>query len=237
MNDGTHTSIDLREPVSALVAREPGYARILETFEIEYCCTGEMTLEEAARDHGLNPDNLAETMESALAERRSVGPGADGVIANHDLSLRDLIAQIASRYHRSLRKELPRLINLTGRVATAHGTDDVRLHVVADRTQVIAETLLRHIETEENHLFPLLRAGESLYDGNGEALMERLRYNHLTVETALIVVRTLTDEYQPPEDACNTYRATMSSLQELDQDWSAYARLEREELFLRSTSA
>lgn len=234
MNDRTNPTIDLREPIRSLVSREPGYARILETFEIEYCCSGDTTLEDAARERGLNPDSLAARMDKMLHEYRAARENRDGA---GDLSLRDLLAQIASRYHRHFRNELPRLVNLTRRVASAHGADDKRLNTVADRAQVIAETLLRHVDTEENLLFPLVRAGVAPHYEDRTALVDRLNSDHLVAEQALTTVRCLTDRYDAPEHACNTYRAALAALRDLDQDCRSYAHLERDTLFPRCVTS
>jgi regulator of cell morphogenesis and NO signaling len=103
-----------------------------------------------------------------------------------------------------------------------------------------------HLTREERVLFPLVRrlaggaAGPSANQGPGGALpcggtvrnpIAVMLADHDQAGALLARLRTLTDDYAPPPDACASYRAYYRALAELDADTHLHVHKENNLLF------
>ena len=94
-----------------------------------------------------------------------------------------------------------------------------------------------HMRKEEVVLFPICRQLDSAGGpqrfhcgsvGNPIAVMVR---EHDDAGAALARMRELTNDYTPPPDACNTYRALFDALRQLEQDMHRHVHKENSILF------
>lgn len=58
-----------------------------------------------------------------------------------------------------------------------------------------------------------------------------MEIEHEAVGEALQQIRHITADYQPPDDACNTYRALLDGLKALEADLHQHTHLENNILF------
>ncbi|WP_455381463.1 iron-sulfur cluster repair di-iron protein [Salinispira pacifica] len=211
--------------IGSLVAESPERARLFEALGIDYCCSGNRTMEEAARDAGIDEATL-ERLFAAFEARQP----ADSGPRLADLSTEELVDHIVETHHRYLRTELPRLSELAAKVSEGHGERDERLADVQALVASLSEELLSHLDEEERSIFP------SLPDGITSGDLSRMRSEHSSVGAALERLSSLTDGYTPPEWACNTYRAFLSGLSELEKDTHNHVHTENNLLFARVES-
>jgi regulator of cell morphogenesis and NO signaling len=61
--------------------------------------------------------------------------------------------------------------------------------------------------------------------------IEVMMREHADAGDALARIRTLTDGFTPPPDACNTFRATYDALHRLEQDMHEHVHKENNILF------
>lgn len=231
-------TITLEARVGELVRERPSRAEIFEEFGVDYCCGGKVSLSEACRARGLDVETVAARLAASDAAQVEEPVGAwEG------LSLGDLADHITARHHEYLRSALPRLGGLLEKVEKAHGAkhpEMVEVHRIFAEFHV---AMMQHLMKEEVVLFPMLRQlddphGERAFHcgsvGNpiGMMLME-----HDAAARALEQFRTLTQDYAPPEDACNTFRAALHGLAELEKDLHRHMHLENEVLFPRAIEA
>jgi regulator of cell morphogenesis and NO signaling len=75
-------------------------------------------------------------------------------------------------------------------------------------------------------------------DGSGARLLagaiDAMAQDHLLAHLALVDIRNLTNHYQPPEDACPTFRGLYYGLMELEYVMRLHAGLEDRVLFPRA---
>jgi len=224
--------IDPNANVAALVLEQPGRARVFERFEIDYCCGGKTPLRTACERRGLD----VEVVLRALRESQGVGTeDVDWTAA----SLRLLCAHIVGRHHAYLRDELPRLRRLVEKVHTAHGAAHPELLEVKGIFAGLAAELERHMDKEEQILFPAcvaLEAGthEKFPFGSVESPIRGMLDEHDEVAAGLRRIRALTHEYEPPRDACNSYRAMLDRLEKLELDTHQHVHEENNVLFPRA---
>jgi regulator of cell morphogenesis and NO signaling len=105
----------------------------------------------------------------------------------------------------------------------------------------LAQELLFHTADEEQRLFPAIVAlerGEAV-PLHGRALdrfLEKLEDDHFSVGRMLQQLHSLTGGFDPPEDACNTFRALYHGLHELSDTLKQHVHLENHVLFPRAAA-
>ena len=224
----------LTDTVGDVVVRRPALSRLFDQASIDYCCGGNRTLEEACREHGIDPPAFL-----AALEKTSSGGNEQGVDLE-TMSLSSLADHIERTHHVYLRSEFPRLDQLTAKVASVHGEKDSRLHEVRATFLALAEELSSHMMKEERILFPMVRqldASEEtpmFHCGTLAAPIRQMEAEHDEAGLALKRLRELTGGYLAPEWACNTYGALLDGLAHLERDLHEHIHKENSVLFPRA---
>ncbi len=217
--------------VGQWVARFPATSRVFEAAGIDYCCAGKRSLEEACARKGLDPA----TLRTDLVEE--IGKAAPSPDAGWDkVSVKELLDHIESTHHRYLREEQPRLIALAQKVARVHGDWQPALADLAMAVERLFKELAPHLDQEEEVYFPAFRKWES--DGRvaGAELdggVKSLEDEHTEVGRILESIRYLASDFEPPPEACNSYRALFHGLEQLEADLHAHIHKENNILHAR----
>jgi regulator of cell morphogenesis and NO signaling len=222
--------------VGLLVSEHPERARVLEQFGIDYCCGGKSTLKEACDKKGIRLEEVLKKF--AEADRKGSSSTEPDWTRT---SLADLIDDIVTSYHQPLRKELPRLAALLEKVAKAHGDNHPETVKVLDVFKAFRQELELHMQKEELILFPGIKSIEA--GGNPRAFgcgggvehpIEMMIQEHDAAGDALSTMRQLTNNFLPPQDACNTYKILLQSLAELELEMHQHVHKENNILFPRT---
>jgi regulator of cell morphogenesis and NO signaling len=131
-----------------IAASLPGATAIFRRHKLDFCCGGAASLDQAARQKGLDPTAI----EAELAE---LSPQAS---ARSD-STEDLIRHIVERYHDVHRRELPELRALATRVEKVHADHPAVPAGLAEHLARMQAALESHMAKEEQVLFPLMLNG------------------------------------------------------------------------------
>lgn len=219
-----HQVSDIRDQQLADIAiRYPSASRVFHRNRLDWCCGGRRSLTAACLAAGLDPDRvLAElTAEDGLRSNPTIdwSTKAPALLVDH----------IVQRYHATLRKILPHLHQLIGKVASTHGDRDQRLHELAREFTAFADGMESHMRKEEEILFPAIIAGVDVRRPVGCMLHE-----HDEHADRLRTLRELCDDYRPPEGACASWRALYASLDELEREVKEHIHLENNVLFPRA---
>lgn len=214
--------------VADLVLADPGRARVFEKLGIDYCCGGKVPLADACAALDLDPgDVVALLLEPRAVDAEDVDWTGQPVAA--------LVDHIVSTHHAYLRDELEPLGALVAKVARAHGDRHPELHDVETTFTGVAAELAQHLPKEELVVFPAavrLATGETDAADLGEAIADML-HDHDEVGAGLARLRDLTGGYEPPADACNSYRAMLDRLATLEADTHRHVHEENNVLFPR----
>lgn len=217
----------LARTVGELVAERPGRSRVFQAFGIDFCCQGGRTLLDACAGKGIVADVVVEQLEAELADKNS--PQQNPA----ELPPHELADYIVETHHGFLRRELPRLHAMSARVAQVHGGHTPSLAEMFQVFVGLEDELTSHMMKEERILFPAISAMS-----RGEAVMASLDgpiacmiHEHEEVGVALARLRELSHGFQPPAEACNTYRALFAGLSDLEEDLHRHIHLENEVLF------
>ena len=217
----------LERTVGELVAERPGRSRIFQAANINFCCQGSRTLREACEKKGIAADAIVEQLEAELADKATLAQNPA------ELPPRELIDYIVTTHHDYLRRELPRLHKMSEKVAQVHGGHTPALVEVFQVFGAMENELSTHIVKEEQILFPAIASlarNESIpmpLDGPIACMM----HEHDDAGSALARLRELTHGFQPPAEACNTYRALFAGLHDLEVDLHRHIHLENSVLF------
>lgn len=216
------------------VAQYPHTSRVFESLQIDYCCGGGKSLEAACRERQLDPQQVVEQLEQAI---QTSGPASDDWLT---ASLSELCDHIEQTHHAYLKTELPRLDGIIAKVVNAHGPLHPELSEVQETFAALRGELEPHMFKEEMVLFPAIRAVEqaeslpSFPFGTVANPIRMMEHEHDIAGDALAAIRRLTVDYQVPGGACNTYRAMLSGLAELEADLHQHIHKENNILFPRA---
>lgn len=221
-------SVDVSTTLGDLVTADPRRSRVLEKYGIDYCCNGRRSLVEASDAAGLNVDEIAAALDIPDPPPVQQWGYLENAALAHD---------IVDTHHAYLWEEMPRLLALVEKVDGVHGERHPELAVVHRTYRQALEEIEPHLSKEERVVFPAISRLEasqapvqfrfgSLADTVSELLEE-----HDVVGELFKEIRALTDGYAVPTDACNSYRAMLTGLQEMELDLHEHIHKENSILF------
>jgi len=228
------TTIDPKTTVGELVRQHPIRAKLFEELKIDFCCGGKIPLTEVCENKNLNLDQLIAMIRTL--DTVSAGQNTQTVDADK-LSLSELTDHIVQTHHAYVREELPRLEFMTRKVHAVHGEHDPRLAQVRQAFVELQNEMNSHMLKEEQVLFPMIRrldTAKGALPGDTFSVSNPIRQmeaEHDAAGAALETINNATDGYQPPEWACNTYRAMLDGLARLERDMHQHVHKENNVLF------
>ena len=208
--------------VGEIAASRPGATAVFRRFGLDFCCKGNVALEDSARQRGVEVADV----ERALSE---LGGETEGEAV--PTATPALIDHIRARYHDIHRRELPELVRLARQVERVHaGKSGVPSGLAALLERMTSE-LEQHMCKEELILFPAMKrhaAGVRL-----DAPIARMRHEHDDHGEHLRELDALTDGITLPAGACGTWQALYAGLAKLNEDLMQHIHLENNVLFPR----
>lgn len=222
------------QSIGQLVAQHPGRAQVFEKFGIDYCCGGKKLLAHACSEKELDMQQVMQAIKAYDASH--IGEGTDWTRA----SMTELADHIITAHHDYLRATLPRLSYLTGRVKNAHSDKYPALAELDEVFNKLRAGLEAHTVKEESMLFPCIKQLDSgqapASDCSVSHAVEVLEAEHDVAGDGLKKIRALTNDFTTLSDTCNTHRALLFSLQELESDMHEHVHKENSILFPRAVA-
>jgi regulator of cell morphogenesis and NO signaling len=228
------TRFQINDTVGAIVRDRPSLSRLFEQAKVDYCCGGQKTIAEACAKRGIDPQTFLSELENWAA----IAPAPE--LDLMALSLTELVEHIERIHHAYLHAELPRLEKMVTKVAAVHGDKEPRLVQVKDIFLALSAELATHLMKEEQILFPMIRQLEAsdtlptFHCGSVANPVRRMEFEHDEAGAALAQLRQLTDDYTPPDWACNNYRALFDALHTYERDMHQHVHKENNVLFPRA---
>jgi len=227
--------------ISEIVEHQPGVIPVLESFQIDYCCNAARSFGEACRDAKVNEDEvLGALMQS---------PGAAiGTIRAENWSLDLLSNYIIQNHHQYVKRSLPEIQAVLEKVLLKHGANHPELGQIRDQFMVLQKELQTHMYHEEHVLFPainaLVRESSRLLPvenlahsmSNLDPVVVDLKTEHQQVGDCLRCLRSISNNYALPPDACKSFTSLYQRLQEFEADMHLHVHLENNLLFPKALS-
>jgi regulator of cell morphogenesis and NO signaling len=228
-------NLDSGSTVGEWVVERPSRSRVFERLGIDYCCGGKQPLAEAARNKGLDVNEVMDTLiQEGNAETDAGGPDWS------QADLTELADHIVATHHAYLNSELPRLQAIVEKVANVHGGNHPEMQDIREVFGGLKAELESHMAKEEQVLFPMVRELEqatgrpSFQCGSIANPIRMMELEHDGAGGALESLRQLTNGYSTPADACNTWRAMADGLRQLEEDLHVHIHKENNILFPRA---
>lgn len=212
-----------RRNVCEIAASLAGATAIFRRLGIDYCCHGDIPLDEAARARGIAIDKIVAELSGLDEGQASPLPDDTAGLTNH----------IYTRYHEVHRQQVPELIALARKVEQVHAGKPGVPAGLADALQGAIGELEVHMRKEELILFPAMRRQDA---GPLDGPISQMRHDHLDHGALLEQMTELTDNFTAPPGACGTWRALYTGAARFRDDLIEHIHIENNILFPRFES-
>lgn len=224
--------------IGKIVAENYKAAAIFKKYNIDFCCSGNRTIHDACSKKQLDENKLIDELSEVINEK-----------AAGDIDVKafppDLLADyIEKTHHRYVENKIPEITPFLQKVVSVHGVNHPELTEVEQLFFDSSRDLSAHLKKEEIMLFPYIRLLMKARLSNGKkpqtalgsaaTYINQMEQEHTAEGERFRRISELTDNYTPPEDACNTYRVTLSLLKEFEEDLHRHIHLENNILFPKS---
>ena len=217
--------IETSQTLGDIAAAHPAATRVFLRYRLDFCCGGQRSLADACERAGLDPTAIADE----IAAEANGGATEQGWLSRPLPALADYIKE---RYHETLRRDVPALIEAARRVQRVHAAKPDVPKGLAEHLLWFWTELQAHMDKEENILFPMIARG-----ARGPATympVRALTHEHDTHAADLARIRALTNDLETPPHACATWRALYDGLAHLESELMEHIHLENNVLFLRT---
>lgn len=201
----------------------PASTTVLRKYQLDFCCGGKKTLEEACKVQGLDMSKILNEL-AALEISATANEWSES-------SQEKLIDHIENHYHARHRLMLPELQLLAEKVERVHQSHRECPVGLSRFLGELTVELIDHMSKEELILFPMIKAGRGM-----EAFMpiHVMTAEHDQHGRNLAKLREMAFDFVPPEDGCGTWRALYNGLDQLEQELMEHIHLENHILFART---
>lgn len=214
-----HSEEHSAKTLADMVTQRPQTARVFEKYNLDYCCGGKRSLSEACAELNIDPGEV----EKALTDQIKDSPGADPInLAEATIS--ELCDHIVDVHHTYMKAELPRLTELMARVKKKHGEKHPELEELQSTFLAMKAEMQDHTKKEEEVLFPMSKELESantmpaFHCGTICNPLNVMETEHDQTADQLKKIRSLTNDFQVPSDACPSFIALLEGLALMEKD-------------------
>ncbi len=216
-----------------IVKLYPKASDIFKQEKIDFCCGGDKPLRETvAKRESLDVDTLLNTLNNGYSEWKQAG---NKEVDWNQVSKSELVDHILQRHHDYLHQELEPLSQFVTKIFRVHGQTNPHLKKLHQLYHQFKLDMEAHLVEEETELFPLVRQFEQTNDPTLAAKIDELNRDmeeeHQAAGDLLKAMREVTNDFTPPEAACNSYRITYARLEELESNTFQHIHLENNILF------
>lgn len=223
-----------QKTVAEMVTENIKTAHIFKKYGIDFCCGGGISLERACEKHKVDYNLLSQDLLNV--------DRANSRATNYNSWKLDFLTDhIINVHHSYVEESIPLLLQYSERVAQVHGSHYTELLEIRDLVKKVAGELSAHLKKEELILFPFIKKMVQAKKENSELPqahfgsvdnpIKMMETEHEDAGEVLRRIAELSNNYTPPQGACNTYRAFFAKLDEFEQDLHQHVHLENNILF------
>lgn len=224
---------DVGETVGQIASKDIRKADAFRKLGIDFCCGGKRKLKDALRDAGVTQEQFEETLAAAAAMPASQQP-LDFAAWQPGF----LIDYIVNVHHQYIRENGPVIEGLAAKVASRHGDRHPELFALSEQVQLLLSDLYSHLEKEEGVVFPAIQQLVQARDKEGmqdapdlNLVIGLMEVEHASAGDDLKRLRKISNDYQLPQAACNSYTYLFEKLKEFENNLFNHIHLENNILF------
>lgn len=221
--------------IGELVAKDYRTASVFKKYSIDFCCQGNRTIEEACEKKNIDTKKVLEDLV-AMMESKSEST------SDYQSWPLDLLADyIEKKHHRYVQEKTLEIQPYLDKICKVHGERHPELLKIKEEFNASAGELAAHMKKEELILFPFIRKMtkaklenakvDAAHFGTVKNPIQMMMSEHTVEGHRFMKIEELTNNYTPPQDACNTYRVSFALLKEFEQDLHLHIHLENNILF------
>ena len=221
--------------IGELVAQDYRTASVFKKYGIDFCCQGNRTIHDACDKKSIDPASVLHDLDETVHTKSDFASDFQSWPA-------DLLADyIEKKHHRYVQSKTAEIKPYLDKVCRVHGDLHPELLEIKDHFNATAGELAMHMKKEEILLFPYIRKMvQAQYDGTEIKTphfgtvrnpIKAMMNEHITEGERFGMIASISNNYTPPADACNTYRVTYALLKEFEQDLHMHIHLENNILF------
>lgn len=221
--------------IGELVANDYRTASIFKKYNIDFCCQGNRTIEDACKAKDIDQKLVVSDLNELLQSTKDVATDFQSWPL-------DLLAEyIEKKHHRYVETKTLEIKPYLEKICRVHGERHPKLLEISEHFTATAGELAMHMKKEELLVFPFIKRmvraekeGTELVAskaGSLKKLIDSMMDDHATEGERFRKIDALSNNFTPPEDACNTYRVTFALLKEFEQDLHMHIHLENNILF------
>ncbi|MHB8260001.1 MAG: iron-sulfur cluster repair di-iron protein [Bacteroidia bacterium] len=223
------------ETLGQIAAKDLRKAQIFKKHGLDFCCGGKKTVKQACAEKGLDVTVIEQELQQAdkVATMRP--------LPYNEWNLDFLADYIVNTHHSYVKKTLPDLRAYTAKVAKVHGEHHPELLPIHQLVEEVNDEFTAHMVKEEQMLFPYIKELaasknrtlplESSPFGSVSGPIKMMEEEHEMVGKNMEEIRTLSNNYSLPEDACASYSLLYRMLAEFEDDLFTHIHLENNILF------
>lgn len=223
--------------VTDIVSKDYRTADVFRKYDIDFCCGGKWPLDLVCRNKTLDTEKVIGDLEKVIFQSSS-----NAALDFDGWEIDFLVDYILNVHHSYLKKALPEIKDQITKFFEGHKKKFPEL----DEMEIIINKFMKdippHMRHEEDIFFPYIKQIHHAYkhrESYARLLIKTLRKpleevmmkEHEVTGSNLHRLRTITDNYTPPENACITHKVTFAKLKELDKDLVQHIHLESNILF------
>ena len=229
-------SITKEKTVAEIVTENMGADHVFSKYKIDFCCGGNVTLETACKEKGIEFNTLKNEIESITAIISS-----DTNFSEMDVV--SLIDHSQNVYHKYIKENIPVASQLAVKVAEVHWVQHKEVVEINNLFSKVVSEITEQLSIEENIIFPFIN--KIIDQGNLKTELDQgelgtfkksiknIEIGHKNAGDLFKNISQLTSNYTPPEGACNTFKLLYEKLQEFEQELHKFIHFEKNILFSR----
>lgn len=228
--------------VGDIVAENYKVAEIFKDFNIDFCCGGQQTIEEACKN-----ENISTVTTQTIVKLVNTFFKVDKMVQNMDYRnspLDELTDHIETTHHAYVESKIPVIKGYLDKIESAHGKVHPELIEINSIFKDATGQLVMHMKKEELILFPFIRKLAKAKRENSplevpsfgtiKNPIQKMDEEHDFEGEAFRKIAALSNNFEVPEDGCNSYRVAFGLLKEFEADLHLHIHKENNILFRRA---
>jgi regulator of cell morphogenesis and NO signaling len=220
--------------IGRIVRHNYNTSRLFEKRQIDFCCGGDKTLEQACNEMNVDFGQLKREIEELIMLDDWDSQYLDG------LSPGALCDYIVNRHHQYIQVNAPLIKQRLQKLIEVHSSQYSQLFKIKRLFDDATDKLNIHMKKEELLFFPLIktlykdvkrRSNISVNTSELEELLILLVSDHDEEGERFTTIALLTNQYQIPSDGCHTFEVTYRVLEDFEKDLHKHIHLENNILF------
>lgn len=228
--------------LSEIVIKYPFSANVFEKHRLDFCCGGKKTLSAACAENGIDVAGVCSELQ--IADKKTAY--RSGRIEFSEMEIGLLIDYIESNHHAYVRNAIPVIQAHLQKVVNAHGRNHPEMKEINEHFDEVADEMTMHMRKEEQMLFPYIRQMAESHKKRDAVVppafktvrnpISVMEFEHDRAGRAMDRIRTISRNYEPPADACTTFRLCLTELDEFERDLHKHVHLENNILFPKAVT-